>query len=260
MHCPTAGACAGRASAVYGAGFPKFGELNCHAPLEPTRPSADYPRMGLDVGSGLSYALRLAPFAAAAVLAWVAVIVGSSIDWTLYAISVALLLLAGALRFSPLSRRFAFCLPMRLRVAPHPASSHPARVAFPGCPVPRSLSAEPASESSGCPLASALRLCRRWSAQVAPRFASFGVAGFSKVLGFPSDSRLLLQRPRCRTWVAPCPASPALPAMDRRVAPTLAFFGGADLPVLELPRVLTVRYRRRFLVQVAPNSESSGTG
>jgi hypothetical protein len=144
---------------------------------------------------------------------------------------------------------------MRLRVAPHPASSHPARVAFPGCPVPRSLSAEPASESSGCPLASALRLCRRWSAQVAPRFASFGVAGFSKVLGFPSGSRLLLQRPRCRTQVAPCPASPALPATDHRVAPTLAFFGGADLPILELPRGPAFRYRRRFIIQVAPKSE-----
>jgi len=64
-----------------------------------------------------------------------------------------------------------FCLPMRLRVAPHPASSHPARFAFPGCPVPRSLSAEPASESSGCPLAPVLRLCRRWSARVTPNFA-----------------------------------------------------------------------------------------
>jgi diguanylate cyclase (GGDEF)-like protein len=39
----------------------------------------------------------LAPFAAAAGLAWVTVIVGTSIDWSLYAISSVLLVLAGAL-------------------------------------------------------------------------------------------------------------------------------------------------------------------
>ncbi len=61
--------------------------------------------MGLDAGRG-SYAFRVAPFAAAAALVWAAVIVGSSIDWALYALSIALLLLAGAVRFTPLSRRF----------------------------------------------------------------------------------------------------------------------------------------------------------
>ena len=61
--------------------------------------------MGLDAGRG-SYAFRVAPFAAAAALVWAAVIVGSSIDWALYALSIALLLLAGAVRFTPLSGRF----------------------------------------------------------------------------------------------------------------------------------------------------------
>ena len=61
--------------------------------------------MGPDAGRG-SYAFRVAPFAAAAVLVWAAVIVGSSIDWALYALSVALLLLAGAVRFTPFGRRF----------------------------------------------------------------------------------------------------------------------------------------------------------
>jgi diguanylate cyclase (GGDEF)-like protein len=61
--------------------------------------------MGLDSGGGPSYVLRLAPFAGAAALAWVAVIIGSSIDWALYTLATALLLLAGALRFSPLRRR-----------------------------------------------------------------------------------------------------------------------------------------------------------
>lgn len=62
--------------------------------------------MGLDAGRGPSYALRVAPFAAAAALVWAAVIVGTAIDWPLYALSIALLLLAGALRFSALGRRF----------------------------------------------------------------------------------------------------------------------------------------------------------
>ncbi len=61
--------------------------------------------MGLDAGRE-SYAFRVAPFAAAAALVWAAVIVGSSIDWTAYALSVALLLLAGAVRFTPFGRRF----------------------------------------------------------------------------------------------------------------------------------------------------------
>src|SRR6478736_4049059 len=59
---------------------------------------------------------------------------------------------------------------MRLRVAPPPASSRPVRVASPGCPVLRSLSPEPAPESSGCPLVSVLRLCRRWIIE-SPRFS-----------------------------------------------------------------------------------------
>ncbi len=61
--------------------------------------------MGLDAGRG-SYAFRVAPFAAAAALVWAAVIVGSSIDWALYALSIALLLLAGGVRFTPLGGRF----------------------------------------------------------------------------------------------------------------------------------------------------------
>jgi diguanylate cyclase (GGDEF)-like protein len=43
------------------------------------------------------YDSGLAPFAGAAVLAWVLVIIGSSVEWTQYAASVGLLLLSGAL-------------------------------------------------------------------------------------------------------------------------------------------------------------------
>lgn len=53
-----------------------------------------------------SLASRLAPFALAAMLAWLSVLVGSSIDWTMYEIATALLLLAGALRMSKLRSRF----------------------------------------------------------------------------------------------------------------------------------------------------------
>jgi len=125
---------------------------------------------------------------------------------------------------------------MRLRVAPLPASSRSARVAAPGCPV-----------------SAPFLLSRRPNPQVAPWLRSFGCAGafhsscpelrvafggagFIGVPSCPGGSRFLLQRPRCRTWVAPHPASPALPAMDYRVAPILASFGGAELPVLESPR------------------------
>jgi hypothetical protein len=86
---------------------------------------------------------------------------------------------------------------MRLRVAPPPASSRPVRVAFPGCPVPRSLSPEPASESSGCPLASVLRLCRRWPVRVAPNRACLRRCWFRRGSGFPR-------------WL---PLSPAAPLM-----------------------------------------------
>jgi hypothetical protein len=40
------------------------------------------------------------------------------------------------------------------------------------------------------------------------------------------------------------PASPALPAIDLRVAPKLASFGGADWPIHRLPCFPVFRYRR----------------
>jgi len=72
----------------------------------------------------------------------------------------------------------------------------------PGCvsglPRTRSLSPEPASESSGCPLVSALRLCQRWTFELPRTSHAFGGAGFSRVPSFPGGSHFLLQRPRCR--------------------------------------------------------------
>ena len=147
---------------------------------------------------------------------------------------------------------------MSRRVAPLPASSRPSRVAFPGCP-----------------FRAPFLLSRRPKPWVAPWLQSFGCAGdgcssYPEPLmpsAVPVSARFrvtpwpafLQPRPRCRTWVSPRPASPALPAMDHRVAPMLASFGGAELPILELPRESAFRYRRRFVVRVAPHVESSGT-
>ena len=62
----------------------------------------------------------------------------------------------------------------------------------PGCvsrlPLPRSLCAEPASESSGCPLVSGLRRCRRWPFELPRTSHAFGVAGISKAPSCPSGS------------------------------------------------------------------------
>jgi hypothetical protein len=154
----------------------------------------------------------------------------------------------------------------RLDLPVDESASCPASCIFPpkpgcvsGLPLPRSLSPEPASETLGCPLASVLRLCRRWMLELPRTSHAFDAAGFSKAPSCLGGSCFPLPRLRCRTWVAPRPASPALPAMDHRVAPMLASFGGAELPILELPRESAFRYRRRFVVRVAPHVESSGT-
>ncbi len=66
--------------------------------------------MGLDAKARVPLSLSLAPFVAASVLAWATVIVGSSIDWTLYAIATILLVLSGVLtalhRRTPWTTRF----------------------------------------------------------------------------------------------------------------------------------------------------------
>jgi len=80
----------------------------------------------------------------------------------------------------------------RLEGIADPAASCPASCMFPpslggvsGLPLPRSLSPEPASESSGCPLVSVLRLCRRWMFELPRTPHAFGGAGFSQVPSCP---------------------------------------------------------------------------
>lgn len=53
--------------------------------------------MNLDVRTRVPLAAGLAPFAAAAALTWATVVIGTSIEWTLYAIATALLVLSGVL-------------------------------------------------------------------------------------------------------------------------------------------------------------------
>jgi hypothetical protein len=127
-------------------------------------------------------------------------------------------------------------------VAGRPASSiFPLR---PGCvsrlPLPRSLSAEPASESSGCPSVSSLRLCRRWFARVAPSEHAFGVAGFSKSPSCPGDL-----------------PSPAKPAMKDSGCPLsrISGFTGDGSP--SRPDARIIRRCRLTGPQVAPSSSPS---
>ena len=103
---------------------------------------------------------------------------------------------------------------------------------------------------------------------------AFGVAGFSEVPGFPGGSHLLLQRPRCRTWVAPRPASPALPAMDRRVAPTARIFRRCRLanpqvspspglsvsPTIRCPGCPEPRILRHRLMDIRVTSDHAPSG
>ncbi len=62
--------------------------------------------MDLDCGTRTPLALSLAPFAAAAALAWVTVIIGSSIDWATYTLAAALVLVSGALAAARVTGRW----------------------------------------------------------------------------------------------------------------------------------------------------------
>jgi hypothetical protein len=143
---------------------------------------------------------------------------------------------------------------MRLRVAPPPASSRSARVASPGCPVPRSLCAEPASCASGCPLASGLRLCRRWMFELPRTSHAFDVAGFSKVPGRPGCARPLLQRPRCRTLGCPLSCTSGFTGDRSSSRLDSLSFGGAGCGSSELPRRFAPPVSPTISIRVAPNA------
>jgi len=110
----------------------------------------------------------------------------------------------------------------------------------PGCvsrlPFPRSLSAEPASESSGCPLASSLRLCRRWPFELPRTSHAFGVAGFGKVPSCPGRS--------------PSPAAPVMEDSGRPLSCISGFTGDGSS---SCPDARIIRRCRLTGPQVAPS-------
>lgn len=136
-----------------------------------------------------------------------------------------------------------------------PRSSRPAWVAAPGCPVPRSLLAEPASDFLGLPPRPRAFGCAGDGPSEFPRSShAFGGAGFSEVPGFPGGSRLLPQRLRYRSPVALRPVPPALPVMDRRVASILASFGGAGCESSSLRLRFAPPVSPTISIRVAPNA------
>jgi len=148
---------------------------------------------------------------------------------------------------------------MRLRVAPPPAPSRPVRVAFPGRPVlaPFLLSRRPNPQvapwlrSFGCAGDGPFELPRTSHAsavlvsagfRVSPVAPTFSCSAPDVGFGFP----LLLHLRLYRRWIIGSPRYSHLSAV-----PTCQFSS--------CPEPQPVRYRRRFVAQVAPNFESSGT-
>ena len=149
---------------------------------------------------------------------------------------------------------------MRLRVAPLPASSRSARVSFRGCPLLRSLSAELASDSSGYPSSSALRLCRRSPLELPRTSDAFGASGFLRGSEFPrwlppssccaSDTGLRLPlAPHLRLyrrWIVESPRFSHLSAVPGVKVPGCPFpshFRYRRRSVFGLPRMLILRHR-----------------
>jgi hypothetical protein len=148
---------------------------------------------------------------------------------------------------------------MRMRVAPPPASSRSARVSFWGCPLLRSLSAEPASDSSGCPSSSALRLCRRSPSKsprtsmpsaplVSARFQVSLVAPASSCCASDTGLRLplVLYLRLYRRWIVESPRFShlsAVPAVKVPGCPFPSHFRYRRRSVFRLPRMLIFRHR-----------------
>ena len=110
----------------------------------------------------------------------------------------------------------------------------------PGCvsrlPLPRSLRAEPASESSGCPLVSGLRRCRRWPFELPRTSHAFGVAGISEAPSFPGGSPL-----------------PAAPAMEDPSCPLSCISGFTGDGSPSRPDARIIRRCRLTGPRVAPS-------
>jgi len=136
------------------------------------------------------------------------------------------------------------CLLIELRVGR--ISIFPLNLGFgSGLPRPRSLVVEPASDSSGFPASSALRLCRRSLFRLPQTLMPSALpvsAGFQVAPVAPTSS---LRRLRYRSQVAPRSIPPALPVIDRRVASILAPSAVPAVKVPGCPFSSHFRYRRR---------------
>jgi len=143
---------------------------------------------------------------------------------------------------------------MRMRVAPPPAPSRSARVASPGSPVPRSLSAEPASDALGCPLASNLRLCRRCPLELPRASHAFGASGFGKVPGFPRCVLLPPATPAMKDLGRPSSSISGLTGDRSSSYPDSLSFGGAGCESSRLPRRFAPPVSPTISIQVAPNA------
>jgi len=164
-------------------------------------------------------------------------------------------------------------LPMRLRVAPHPASSgsagdrssscpeshilqHLRRTSF-GLPLGFALPVVPADVSSRLPRIPHLPALPAMELRVASNFASFSVPG-AEAWGFPA---------RLCSPVTPAdevpglprfPHLPAVPATDLRVTPNLSSFNASGAGASGFPWASRFQLRLPVWLRVAPPLSPSG--
>lgn len=133
-----------------------------------------------------------------------------------------------------------------------------------GSPRPRVPSAAPATNLRVAPHLRSIWLYRRWIFE-SPRISHPSAVPVSLEFRVASILQLLLQRLRCRPWVAPRPASPALPAMGSSGCPESLILRRCRLPDIRVspafgPSVSpTIRFPSSPL-QVPSDRESSGSG
>jgi len=141
-----------------------------------------------------------------------------------------------------------------------PVALHPAVSAYrcaSGLPRIAHPSAGPANDSSGLPDVLVAWPCRRWISGL-PRISHASAVRWFVDQGCPFPPTSL--RLRYVSRVAPFRVSPALPAMDRRVAPIHTSFGGAGGENFRLPRRFALPVSPTIRFQVAPVPVSSGPG
>jgi hypothetical protein len=162
---------------------------------------------------------------------------------------------------------------MRLRVAPHPASSGSAGDGSSSClefrilqHIRRSSSGLPHSfappvvpidESPGCPGFCIFRPCRRWIFEL-PRISHPSAHPAHKLASCPAALLLRVRQPMQSPGSPRFLHLPAVPATDQRVAPRLASFGASGADALGYPSALLIQLRLPVGLRVSPLSAPSG--